>query len=260
MAVDTLGRSMETFSVTCESLFARMGFECRERSPGVYRVFTPLSFCDGEPIGLYFIQKSDTVHVSDNANTLFHLRSVGMDVSDRKKWKGIRQIVENFGIKLRDSGEVTAFASTTGAADLVSRYMAAMLSVADLERETFGITAEVSTYIDEVEEHLKMWKPDLDLILRPMVTGHSGRVHNFHFQFGDELIEAARPHSNRTGSILRKAADIQNSANPFQIMVVMDDREDPDRARAESDILMTMVKVLPFTRLASNSGSMSVRH
>jgi len=237
-----------------------MGFECRERSAGVYRVFTPLSFCDGEPIGLYFVQKGDTVHVSDNANTLFHLRGVGMDVSDRKKWRGIRQIVENFGIELKASGEVTAFASTTNAADLVSRYLAAMLSIADLERETLGITVEVSTYIDEVEEHLRFWKPTVNLLVSPTVTGHSGRVHSFHFQFGDELIEAARPHSGRTGSILRKAADIQNSANPISVMVVMDDREDPERARAESDILSTMVKVLPFSRLASNSGSVPVRH
>jgi hypothetical protein len=238
--------------MTCEALFGRMGFECIERSAGVFRVFTPLSFSDGEPISLYFIEDGNMVRVSDNADTLFHLRSIGLDVGDRKKWRGVDQIVTSFGMSLETNGEVTGLAKTSAAAGLVSRYLGAMLAVADLEREMIGITPEVSDYIDEVETHLRLWRPHDELCRNVHAIGHSGRQHLFHFKLGTDLIDAARPNSARTGSILRKSADIQNSASPLSVLIVMDDRVEVERARAETDILSTMVKVLPFSRLAGN--------
>lgn len=238
--------------MTCESLFSRMGFQCHLRSAGVYRVFTPMSFSDGEPIGLYFEEQGNSVRVSDNADTLFHLRSLGLDVGDRKRWGGVRNIVSRFGISLEQNGEVTGLARSGAAAGLVSRYIGAMLAIADLERELTGITPELSEYIDEVEGYLRLLKPMEKLVRSPQVTGHSGRAHVFHFRLGKEFVDAARPHSGRTGSILRKSADIQNTDAPSSVLVVMDDREDPERARTESDILSTLVKVIPFSTLAAN--------
>jgi hypothetical protein len=247
--------------VTCEALFARMGFECRQRSAGVYRVFTPLTFADGEPIGLYFQEDGTTVRVSDNANTLFHLRGRGIDLDSRKKWKGLTQIVSSFGMKLEESGEVTGLEMADGAAGLVARYLGAMLAIADFERDKIGLGPELSEYIDEVETHLRLWKPTEKLERGVYVTGHSGRVHEFHFKLAEDLIEAARPQSRRTGSILRKAVDVQNSSTPAKkIIVVIDDREDEEQARVEADILGTIANVLPFSRLArSLSGATGQR-
>lgn len=242
--------------MSCEELFGRMGFSCSKRGNNTYRIDTPISFPNGEPISLYFIDRGNSVLVSDNADTLFHLSSVGMDLSDRKKWRGVSQIANTFGIKLENTGAVTGLALASGAHDLVARFIGAMLAIAEMEREYVGLTDEMALFIDEVEMHLRVWKPNESIERYPQIKGHSGRVHTFHFHFGNELIEAAKPHSNKTGSILRKAADIQNAAIPLGIMIVMDDREDPERAKAETDILSTLVKVLPFSRLSKNlSGS-----
>lgn len=238
--------------MTCDALFEKLGFECRKRSEGVYRVSTPLSFSDGEPIALYLKDNGVSVFISDNANTLFHMRAIGLDLGDRKKWRGVDQIVKTFGMTLEHSGEVTGFAKSNAAAGLVSRYLGAMLAIADLEREMIGITQEVSEYIDEVEGHLRLWRPGDEFARGVKAKGHSGREHSFHFKLGADLIDAARPRSQSTGAILRKAADIQNSASTFSVLVVMDDRDDPERASAETDILSTLVKVLPFSRLAGN--------
>jgi hypothetical protein len=136
-----------------------------------------------------------------------------------------------------------------------------MLALADLEREMMNIAPELSDYIDEVEGHLRLWKPTEKLERNIFVTGHSGRLHSFHFKQSNDLIEAARPHSSRTGSILRKAADVHNSSTPPTILVVMDDREDSERAKIETDILSTLVRVMPFSRLAGSlSGSPKTRH
>lgn len=247
--------------MSCDNLFRTMGFHCIERRPGIFRVFSPITFPDGEPIGWYAEEAEKTVTISDNANTLFRLRSVGLDVSERNKWRSVKHIVESFGMKLKDSGEIIGVAQSVGAAKLVSNYIGAMLSISELEREVHEVTVESADFVEEVGARLLLWKPDSKLDRRPSVTGHSGRVHRFDFLFDDELVEAARPNPTRTGSILRKSTDVKNADNPPSILVVMDDRDDPERADYEIRILNSIVRVLPFSRLANNlSGAPEVRH
>lgn len=247
--------------MACEDLLKRMGFGCEQRQGGFYVVETPMSFPDGEAINFYLREHESAVLLSDNADTLFHLRNVGMDVSDRKRWRGVRQIVSAFGMNLDERGEITGEAAPIGTQNLVSRYIGAMLAISDMEREFLGISEELANFINEVELHLRAWKPKEELTHRPAVVGHSGRTHYFHFRQAGDLIDAARPNSIRTGSILRKAADIQNTKAPLKIMVVMDDRDYPEKAAAETDILSTLVSVLPFSRLARNlSGGAQPTH
>jgi hypothetical protein len=82
-----------------------------------------------------------------------------------------------------------------------------MLKVGSLEREQLGITPELDQYLEEVEMQLRAWKPKAPLTRSPVRVGASGRPHTFSFEFDSKLVEAARPHSNRTGWILRKVAD-----------------------------------------------------
>jgi hypothetical protein len=238
--------------MSCQILFERMGFDCESKADGLFYVSTPLSFADGEPIGLYVRDRGSSVVVSDNANTLFHLMSVGMDLSDRKKWKGVRQIASSFGISLTDGGELLGDATSNRLHELISRYLATMLAISDMEKQQLSLSIEMSQFLEEVEVRLRQWRPDAEINHSPVISGHSGKSHRFDFRFGMDLVDGARPHSVRTGSILRKAADIQNTSTPYSILVVMDDREDPIRAAAEIDILSTLVKVLPFSRLAGN--------
>ena len=201
---------------------------------------------------MYVFHSNNSVRVSDNANTLMHYRSVGLDVSDRRSWKGIENVVSEFGMELKKSGEITGTSLIASAASLVARYISAMVKISDMEREAIGVSDEVESFVQEVETYLRLWRPDDELSLTPSVRGHSGRDHSFNFRLGKEFIDATRPHHGKTGAVLRKAADIQNAAAPPPIMVVMDDREETERARIETGILSTLIKVLPFTRLSNN--------
>lgn len=241
--------------MSCDGLIERLGFECREIGAETISVSTPFVFADGEPINFYLINRQGQVLISDNADTLMHLAGVGIDVSDRRRWTGIRQIADSFGLDLTDHGEITGAGTRKSEQGLITCYIGAMLAVADYEREILGLSEELSKYISEVEMYLRASKPNEQMILLPSVQGHSGRMHTFHFDFDNKLIDAARPHGARTGSILRKAADVKNRGYPKSIMVVMDDREDEERAKVETDILSTMVSVLPFTRLESQVSS-----
>ena len=100
---------------------------------------------------------------------------------------------------------------------------------------------------------LRASNPTALIVHRPVVMGHSGREHEFHFEFDGALVDAAKPRGQSTGAILRKAADVNNAGNEKRILVVIDDRIDDDKAKTETDILSTMVSVVPFTTLARQS-------
>ena len=236
----------------CDTLFRRMGFHWRQRADGAYRVVTPFTFEGGEPIGLYLSEGEKIARISDNADTIFHLRGIGLDVGDRRKWKWVASVVETFKMRVERTGEIVGEAPVGAVHSLVSNYIGAMLALVEMERDALNVAPESESYVDEVAGFLGLWRPNDKFIRGVLAKGHSGREHLFHFQLGDELIDAAKPHSSRTGSILRKAADIHNSSHAHPILVVMDDREDPDRASAESDILSTLVSVLPMSRLVEN--------
>ena len=90
--------------------------------------------------------------------------------------------------------------------------------------------------------------------------GHSGREHEFHFEFDGSLVDAAKPRGQSTGAILRKTADVNNAGNEKRVLVVIDDRIDDDKAKTETDILSTMVSVVSFTTLAGQNPAPSVKH
>lgn len=239
---------------SCEGLMKRLGFDCRLVGKRTISVSTPFSFADGEPICFYLDDSSTEVRITDNSDTLAHFASIGFDITDRKKWKSVKQLVETFGLALTEAGEIVGAERKAREHGLINRYISAMLAIADWEREYLGLPEELEQFVQEVEMYLKAWKPQATLQIGPAVQGHSGRVHTFHFEQEAKLIDAARPHGIRTGSILRKAADVINAGDKRKVLVVIDDREDIERAKVEADILSSLISVMPFTRLVEQAG------
>jgi hypothetical protein len=239
---------------TCEGLMKRLGFDCRLVGDATIGVSTPFSFVDGQPIGFYLSESNLEIRITDNSDTLAHFAAIGFDITDRKKWKGIKQLVETFGFSMLDSGEIVGSAPVEQQQWLVMKYLSAMLAVADFEREYIGIPEEIEQFVQEVEIYLKAWKPNAPITPHPVLQGHSGRIVKFHFEQDGKLIDAVRPHGTRTGALLRKAADVLHAGEKKEILIVMDDREFPDVAAIESDILSVMVSVMPFTRLERQVG------
>jgi hypothetical protein len=246
--------------MSCEGLLNRLGYSCREVGERIIAVQTPFTFIDGEPINFYLDESGDSVVLHDNADTLAHLMGIGWDNSDRRGWRGIKNIIGAFGFELEESGMIVGRKPRQDEEGLIAKFVCAMLAVADYERDYFGLTEEQAQYIEEVELALRASRPGAAMILRPSVTGHSGRTHEFHFDFDDTYYDASKPHGGRTGSILRKAADVKNFGIEKKIVVVMDDREDTDRAKAETDILSTSVGVIQFSVLAAQAIGERVNH
>ncbi|MBG1251940.1 DUF1828 domain-containing protein [Burkholderia pseudomallei] len=246
--------------MNCADLFGALGFSCRKFSTGTLAVGTPFSFADGDVIHFYLDEFGSSVRIRDNSDTLFHLSTVGLDVTDRKKWRFFRQLAEAHGLQLEDSGELLGRAEIADLPDLVKRYVGTLLKVADYEREQRGMSDEAGQFLAEVEFYLRAWHIDRNIVAHPQIIGLSGRIHTFDFEYGDELVDAIRPNSNSTGSILRKAMDLADDENASRILVVMDDREDVERASAETAILSRMVSVVGMQQLQRVAGQPPSEH
>jgi hypothetical protein len=246
--------------MNCANLLGALGFSCHRFPTGTLAVSTPFCFADGDVIHFYLDDFDSTVKISDNSDTLFHLSTVGLDISDRKKWRFLRQLAEAHGLQLEDTGELTGRSQSTELPDLVRRYVGTLLKVVDYEREQRGMSDETEQYLAEVEFYLRAWHVDRNVVPHPQIVGMSGRLHTFDFEYGHQLVDAVRPNSNSTGSILRKAMDLADDENASRILVVMDDREDTERAQAETAILSRMVSVLGMQQLRRIAGIPSSEH
>src|SRR5258708_21298031 len=139
---------------TCEGLIRRVGFECRVIGDTL-SVSTPFTFADGEPIAFYLDDAGTSVRVSDNSDTLAHFAAIGYDITDRRRWKSIKQTVEVFGLSMLETGEICGNGSKQLEDDLITRYIGAMLAVTDFEREYLGLPEEIERFIQEVEMYLR---------------------------------------------------------------------------------------------------------
>lgn len=246
--------------MSCENLIKTLGYECKEVAEGTILVQTPFAFLDGEPIHFYLQESLDSVVVHDNADTLFHLSGIGWDISTRKRWLSIRSAIIPFGFDLEDSGVIVARDTAHAKQGLIARYVASLLAVSDLEREYLGLTDTQIGFVEEVEAYLRVIHQASELQLYPAVYGHSGKTHTFHFSVDGKLVDAIRPHGRSTGALLRKVLDVANAGGDKQFMVVIDDREDDERAKAETDILSTTVSVLQFTALEKQAVRNNTQH
>lgn len=246
--------------MSCEALLNRLGYSCSEVADGTILVTTPFAFADGELISFYLNEDQDQVSVHDNGDTLFHLAGTGWDISTRRKWSSIKNLVGPYGFDLLDSGTIIGKETKSHEQLLITKYVGALLSVADVERERLGLTEDQTQFVSEVEGYLRAANPTSTVDLSPVVGGHSGKSHQFNFSLDGKLVDALRPHGRSTGAELRKVLDVTNTGRDYTFLVVMDDREDPERAKAETDILSTVTAVMQFSDLCKIAPRSYLQH
>jgi hypothetical protein len=241
--------------MNCDWLKAASAFNCvpvrgLHNESGI-EIGTPFSYADGTAIVLYAMDEGDRILLSDNGDMLAHLEASGIQAG--RRIGTLRERVTRFGLTLTDKGDVRALVPAEQGPHLLATAISAMLSVAEWEREQFGLNEQTQNLADEAEILLREWKPGASLERRPKIKGQSKREHTFAFLLADEFIDVISPNHTATGATMRKAGDVKNS--PYlagrEIRVIIDDRQDPDRANVERQILGSMVKAMTLTRLQS---------
>ena len=239
----------QLFGMRCEPMDTRDGSE-------VIAVYSPFTFADGGAIEVFASMSGGFVHLSDEGTTLLHLRSVGLPVSDKRRWAPLKSAIKPYGASLTEDGTFELLANADRSSLAFARFVSALLSVANWEREHIGLPMGAEHFRDEVAMHLRSWRPDLELNARPAaLQGLSGKKHSFDFRFGAEYVDAISANGNSTGAELRKIIDVKSSPEfaDLDVRVVVDDRRDQQAAAEEIRILGRVARAWPMSALIEKS-------
>lgn len=235
----------------CEPMETRDGSE-------VIAVYSPFTFADGGAIEVYASMSHGFLHLSDEGTTLLHMRSVGLPVSDKRRWTPLKSAIKPYGASLSEDGAFELLANADASATAFARFMSALISVANWEREHVGVPLGADHFREEVAMHLRTWKPSLQFKIRPdPLQGLSGKKHSFDFLLGAEYVDAISANGNSTGAELRKIIDVRSSPEhaELDVRVVVDDRRDAQAAADEIRILGRVARAWPMSALVAATTS-----
>ena len=241
--------------MNCTAIANQLAFDCTPltgvRGEAVYELGTSFSFDDGTAICVYVIDRHPFVELNDDALALHHLSSLGLDPWSHRRMAALRERTHPFGVTICDNGALSLLAPEDQLAWQVPRFISAELALADWAREQVGSTEEARNLSDEVEMYLRAWRPRAELSRNPKQRGISGHEHRFDFLQDGELIDVITPHHNATGGLMRKLGDVLNAGDEHtpKVRVIVDDRTDPIRASVEMQIIASLAKAMPLTKL-----------
>jgi len=241
-------------TLNCAWLRQNLAYDCRPvrtvNGDPALEIGTPFSFADGTAIVFYLVEQGSHALLSDNGDTLSHLHSVGLDPFNRRRETAIRNILSPFGVALETSGEIRALGPVGHSQHMIATYISSLLALASQERSWLGIPEPVNNFADEVEHYLRLWKPTAEAIRNPKVLGISRHEYTFDFSFAGELIDVVTPSHQATGGLMRKLGDVLSAPGErHKIRVVIDDREDFERAETEKQIIGSMASAMLFSSL-----------
>lgn len=245
--------------MNCTELPALLGYHCAAKhtdgAGSVLEVAAPFSFHDGRPVVFYAFEEGDRLVLSDEGLTLFHLANSGIPFLDKRRWRPVKERVERHGAQVSEDGSIETIALRQDAPLAFARFIAAMLSIIEWERDNIGMPVETAWLADETELYLRAWKPAAALERNREVSGITGRPYRFDFFLDGEFIDVLQPQPSAVGGVLRKVADVARAPGmeAMGIRVIVDDRRNPERAKQEIEILGAHVRAWPISRLISHS-------
>lgn len=237
----------------CQSLYEEIGLDCQliERGESAaIRVMTPVDFSDGAPFYFYMQELSNGYSIiTDDCDSIFHFQALGLINCERKSWRGITTLAERHGFTLSESGELAVTFETKNRSLYLSKALEIGYALKVWEQDRLGKDLIDLFFVDEVEMALRSWKPDIEIIKKPSVAGYSKRTYDFDLGFDDLLIDAIKPNARSTGTKLRKILDVQKGASGAEMLFIVDDRDNADRARMERDLIGGIAKAMLFSHL-----------
>jgi len=229
----------------CHTLKGLDGSACLE-------IGTPFSLPDGGAINIYITQAGDShLKISDNADTLFHMGGLGLDVWQSARLNALRELLGKNKMQLGTKGEVYILAQPSHAANGFALAISGLLALSNWAGDQLSIEAPPIDIVAEMEPYVIARDPGAEFKRHPKVRGASSTEHTFDFRHGSDLIDIIAPDPRSTGSAMRKAGDVLNGpfADHLTPLIIVDDRTDSGRATNEIGILGSFVRAMAVTRL-----------
>ena len=229
----------------CQPLIGLNGDACLE-------IGTSFSLPDGATISLYITQVAQGhLKIGDNADTLFQLGGMGIDVWHPARFNSLRELLAKHKMQLGQKGDAFILASPEHAAHGFALAVTGLLALSNWASEVLNAELAPVDIVAELEPWVIARNPAAEYKRHPRVKGASNTEHTFDFQHGTDLIDIISPHPGATGSAMRKAGDIQNGpfAEHLSPLIIVDDRVDSERAMNEIGILGSVTRAMPASRL-----------
>lgn len=229
----------------CQALVAVDGSPCLE-------IGTPFSLPDGSAINLYLTNAgTGMVKISDNADTLFQLSGMGLDVWHRAKQTALRDLLASHRMGLGKAGDAYLLTRTEHSANGFAMAVTGLLALAAWAASQLQAPAPTVDMVAELEPYIIARNPAAAYKRNAHATGASRTDYVFNFQHGTDLIDVIGPSAQATGAAMRKAGDIQNGpfADRLSPLFVVYDLADPARAENEISILGSITRAMPASRL-----------
>ncbi|MGX5220276.1 DUF1828 domain-containing protein [Pseudomonas segetis] len=236
-------------TIRCSDFFAQAGWHCQTINvgsrPATY-ISTPITLPGGKPLDFYLIRRGDFIEFTDDGVTLFALRSLGYTLSDKRNWKGLDNLGLKFGFQLSDSG---AFEAIFPAVDLDlwgGKILRLMSSIASWEEDRSAEGDTDFSLTDEIEMLLRAKDPQRK-IKRNVVMKVGKAEISFDFQWGSTYIDAVAPIPQSVNPRLRKAVLISKADSPADILFIVDDRVNQQKAEDEIGVLGGLASTILFS-------------
>jgi len=229
----------------CQTLKALDGGPCLE-------IGTPFSLPDGSAINLYITGVGDgMLKISDNADTLFQLGGMGLDVWHGTRQAALRDLLARHRMALGKQGDAHLLTRKDHAAAGFAQAVTGLLALAAWAADHLQTAPQAIDMLAELEPYIIARNPAATYKRNPHVRGASSTDYVFDLQHGTDLIDIIGPSAQATGAAMRKAGDIQNGpfAEHLSPLFVVYDLADNERAMSEISILGSVARAMPASRL-----------
>lgn len=229
----------------CRMLKALDGGPCLE-------IGTPFSLPDGSAINLYITGAGEgMLKISDNADTLFQLGGMGLDVWHGARLASLRELMTKSHLAIGEQGDVHTLVRTAQATSGFARAVTGLLAISAWAAEHLQAVAPAIDMLAQLEPYIIARNPEATFRRNPRVKGASTTEYEFDLQHGTDLIDVIGPSAQATGAAMRKAGDILNGpfAEHLSPLFVVYDLTDSDRAMSEISILGSVARAMPASKL-----------
>lgn len=242
--------------VNCEWVSLLTRYDCRAlrtiHGAHCLEIGTPFSLPDGSAINLYITNQSEEhLIISDNGDTLLQLASMGIDVWNGARLRGLREAISRERITLESKGDFRMVARTADAPLAFAQAITGLLAVSRWASDQLRSDPIERDLAAEAEPYIIARAPRLELVRHAKVRGASRADHVFDFRHGNDLIDVIAPTPQSTGGVMRKVGDVMNGpfAEPYTPLIIVDDRFEPLKAEKELGILASLTRTQSFSSL-----------
>ena len=193
-------------------------------------ITTPFLDPHNDEIQLFVEKQGDQLRLSDDGYTLADLSDMGLEINTEKRDAHVRQILNGFGVRLEDDGQLTVTATARDFPQKKHNLIQAILAVHDLS--VMGQAQVLQFFEEDVAAYLRERKVPFFRSLN--LAGRSGFHHHFDFGFAsvgarpEAVLQAANALTRDWATSVAFAVNdvrLQRGDDAFVAYAMINDRE-----------------------------------